>query len=35
MTQDTTTGATVAAEKLLFDDWADAIRTGLAPGCAG
>ena len=29
MTQDTTTGAAVAAEKLLFDDWTDAIEDGV------
>ena len=35
MTQDTTTGASVAAEKLLFDDWTDAIEERVRAGVRG
>ena len=35
MTQDSTTGASVAAEKLLFDDWTDAIEDRVRAGVRG
>ena len=35
MTQDTTTGASIAADKLLFDDWTDAIEDRVRAGVRG